>query len=127
MHIDNWCSNGKVISPTSPVDDKFPLEFTIFYTIEIHLYDFRSTLSYGSVDNAISTAVFNLEGSNWLGMTYIGEDGMYHGLLADIKKGSTNFSFVGRIENHNYDEADYMNSAIHRREKGVGARCFTGI
>ena len=48
----------------------------------------------GVIDNAIGTAVSNLEGSGCLGISHIGEDGTDHVTLFGIKKESTSSDLV---------------------------------
>ena len=85
---------GKFISPTMPMDVKLTLEFTIFYPIETHVEGFRLALFHGEIDNAVNSAVVNLEGSGWLGLVYISEDGTDNGLLFVIKKESPSSDLV---------------------------------
>ena len=70
---------------------------------------------HGAIDNYIGTAVVNLEGRGWLEMAHIGEDGTDDGTVFGILKGSTKFSFAGRIDNHPHYGVDDMNGVIHGR------------
>ena len=62
-----------------------------------HVNGFRPELFHGAIDNAIGADAVNLDGSGWLGMYHLGEDGTDNDPIFGIKKLSTKFSFGGRI------------------------------
>jgi len=72
---------GEVVVAFAPVDKEVALADAVSNPIEPHVHGFRAALFDGVVTDAGGTCVVGLDGSGWLRMTHVGQNGAEHGGL----------------------------------------------
>ena len=86
---------GEIVCSLSPVDEELALADSVADPVEAHIHGFGSSLLHCFVADAGGTGVVCLNGSGWLWMPHVVEDGVEHGgLFAVVKKGGK-FGFGG--------------------------------
>jgi hypothetical protein len=115
---------GKVFVAFAPVDKEVALADAVSNPIEPHVHGLGAALFDGVVADACCTCVVGLDGSCWLGVSHVLEDGSEHcGFLAIVKEGGE-FNFGGGGEDREEDGGENVNGAIVWWWGRVGRWCF---
>lgn len=75
---------GKVFVALAPVDKEVALTDAVSYPIETHVHGLGAALFDGVVADAGGAGVVGLDGSGWLWVMHVFEDGSEHGCLLGI-------------------------------------------
>ena len=74
----------KILGALAPMDEEMALADAVSDPIEAHVHGFGSSLFDGVVADAGGAGVVGLDGSGWLWVMHVFEDGSEHGCLLGI-------------------------------------------
>jgi hypothetical protein len=89
---------GKIVCSLSPMDEELALADSVADPVEAHIHGFGSSLFDCFVADSGGTGVVGLDGSGWLWMAHVVEDGSEHGSLFAVVEQGGKFSFGGGRE-----------------------------
>ena len=118
---------GKVFVALAPVDKEVALTDAVSYPIETHVHGLGAALFDGVVADAGGTCVVGLDGSGWLGVSHVLEDGSEHGGFLAIVEEGCEFCFGGGGEDRDEDGGENVYGAVVWWWGSVGRWYFGGV